>query len=230
MKKRPIRYFILSIVILILIGFLAIVNILNLLSLENKIKANYKISKIFEQTLTNSQNALISTRDYIISGDVSELDKRDAAIVNYNNLLIDLKTEMVDPKSLEYLNILNDLRLELIEDFTEDYIKMRNEKGSQFTIEYFTNQANHKIYTLQIPKLIEKIAVRQAIVLEENVRKSKRESKIVISIIIIGSILSIVSAFFAIFIIKADIKTRENNERRLIDYSAKIEKQKYTIV
>lgn len=221
MKKNPIRYFILSIVILILIGFLSIVNTLNLLDLENKINTNHKISKIFEQTLTNSQNALISTRDFIISGDLSELDKRDSAIVNYNNSLSDLKNEMVDPKSLAYLNILNDLRLDLIKDFKGDYIKMRKEKGSQITLEYFTKQVNHKIYNIEIPKLIKKIKEQQAKVLEKNEEKSKSETKIVILIIIVGSILSVIIAFFAIFIIKADIKTRENNERRLIDYSAK---------
>jgi signal transduction histidine kinase len=222
MKKKPIHYFIVSIVILILIGFLSIVNTLNLLNLENDIAKNYKLSQIFEQTLTNSQKIHITTRNFIISGDISELKKRDLEIKLYNNSINNLKNQMADPTSLAFLNAINGLRNNRIKDYKVDYLKMRKERGIEYTLNYFNNHINYKIYTTEIPKLIIKIKSRQEELLKKSQTKSKKNTEIVILIIIIGTILSITIAVFAIFIIKNDIATRKNNENRLLDFTKKL--------
>lgn len=222
MKNNPILYFSISIVILILIGGLSVDTTVKLLKLENRTSKTFELSQVFEQTLTSTQKAQLAVRNYIISGNTIELQNRDLAIKQYNDSNKKLQKEVKDPYLLAYLNTLNGLRKNRIEEYKVDYSTMRKEKGVAYSLSYFTKLVNYKVYLTEIPKLISKYKARQTELENEYKARIESEARFVLFIIIIGSIISVLIAVYAVLIIRKDIAIRKKNELQLIDFAKKL--------
>lgn len=222
MKRNPVFYFSVSVVILIIIGVVSINNTIKLLKLEKGTSKHLEHTRIFEQTLSATQKAQIAVRNYIVTGNQVELKKRDIALKQYEGFNAILKSEISDPYLIAYLNALNGLRQNRILEYKIDYSKMREEKGVEFTLSYFTSLINHKSYSTEIPKLISKYQKREIELAKRYKSKVESDSTIVIFVIIIGSIFSIVITFFAILIVRKELIVRKKNELQLLEYTKKL--------
>jgi signal transduction histidine kinase/FixJ family two-component response regulator len=208
-----------ALLIFLLIGVITYWSTKELIEVDKAVANSQKVLHILEVVKTELQNAIISQRDFIITGEEEDLKAYSTGSRIVHQKIEELRT--LTGNTSEYQDNIATLKRLVEQKFAvlQEMIDGRKKEGfGPIVQEILIDKA--KFLTDEIRSIIDEMEYENTYVLNSLLTKSEASAQKAIMIVIIGN-----SVAFALLFLSFSLLTRQINERKRMEYALKQAKE-----
>jgi len=208
-----------ALLIFLLIGMITYWSTKELIEVDKVVANSQKVLHTLEVVKTRLQNAIISQRDFIITGDKEDLDSYYTRSRIVSQKIKALRT--LTGNTIAYQNNIDTLERLIEREFAalQEMLEMHKEKSFGPAVQ---NILIDKVKSLmdEIRSMIDEIETENTYVLNRLLANSEASAQKAIMIVIIGNSVAVALLFLSFFLL-----TRQINERKRMEHALKQAKE-----